>query len=252
MSVSDDSVQAFYRRLQEWAGDRMLVDKSATYSMSPQALARAEQSCQDCLYIHLIRHPVGTIRSFEQARLDRVLKFQRQHQYTVRQYAELLWIVSHRNILEFLSTVPQQRQLRIRFEDLVQNPQPALERSCDFLKIDFDPSMLEPYRQQKRKMTDGINAQSVGMTDARFHQHSGIDAEVADAWKHGFDTDFLSEEAWRLAGLFGYASLSKESDIATENNRSAVLQPGASEVDQLSDAEVDRRLQAMLAARRTS
>ena len=112
--------------------------------------------------------------------------------------------------------------------------------------------MLEPYRQQKHKMTDGVNAQSVGMTDARFHQHAGIDAEVADAWKHGFDKDFLSEEAWRLADLFDYASLCNDSDIATENNRPAVLQPGANEVDQLSDTEVDRRLQAMLAARRTS
>ena len=101
-------------------------------------------------------------------------------------------------------------------------------------------------------MTDGINAQSVGMTDARFHQHARIDAEVADAWKHGFDKDFLSPEAWRLAGLFGYAPLSRDPDIAAENNRSVVLQSGANEVDQLSDAEVDRRLQAMLAATRTS
>ena len=250
--IRDDSVQAFYRRLQEWAGDRMLVDKSATYSMSPQALARAERSCEDNLYIHLVRHPIGTIRSFEEARLDRVLKFQVQHQYTARQFAELLWIVSHQNILDFLSRVPKQRQLQIRFEDLVQNPQPAIESICDLLSIDFEPLMLEPYRQQEHRMTDGINALSVGMTDPRFHQHSGIDAGVANAWKQDIDTDFLSEEAWCLADLFGYERLLKDSDIATDNSQPAVLRPGTDEVDQLSDEEVDRRLQAMLAARRTS
>ena len=248
----DESVPVFHRLLLEWVGDRMLVDKSATYSMSPQALLRAERSCEDNLYIHLVRHPIGTIRSFEEARLDRVLKFQGQHQYTVRQYAELLWIVSHQNILEFLSKVPKQRQLQIRFEDLVRNPQAAIESICDLLNIDFEPLMLEPYRQQEHRMTDGINARSVGMTDAKFHQHSGIEAGIADAWKQDIDTDFLSEEAWRLAGLFGYERLLKDSDIAPDNGQPAVLRPGADEVDQLSDEEVDRRLQAMLAARRTS
>ena len=101
-------------------------------------------------------------------------------------------------------------------------------------------------------MTDGINAHSVGMTDAKFHQHNGIDAGVADAWKHGFDKYLLSEEAWQLAGLLGYEHLVKESDGAIADSQLAVPQPGANEVDRLSDEEVDRRLQAMLSARSTS
>ncbi len=246
----DESVQAFHSLLLEWIGDRMLVDKSATYPMSPQTLARAEQSGDGNLYIHLVRHPLGTICSFEEARLDRVLKFQDRHRYSARQFAELLWIICHQNILDFLSGVAPQRQLQIRFEDLVRNPRPVIENICNLLGISFDPLLLDPYRQQERRMTDGINALSVGMTDAKFHQYSGINAAAADAWRRIVDTDFLSAEAWRLAALFGYERLLEGPAAITAGGQSVPTLPAADELSRLTDEEIDRRLQVMLAAQR--
>jgi len=199
-----DSVQSFYRLLQVWIDGRLLVDKSTTYALSSEVLRRAEDGFEDNVYIHLVRHPYGTMRSFEEARLDRVLTFDDARDYPVRQFAELVWILSHQNILGFLSEVPAQRQLCVHFEDLVREPRLVIERICDVLGVDFDPLMVEPYQQQAHRMTDGITAQSVGMSDPKFHFHKKIDPAVADRWRTFYKEDFLSEQAWQLAEILGY------------------------------------------------
>lgn len=199
-----DSVQSFYRLLQEWIGDRLLVDKSTTYALSSEVLQRAEDGFEDNVYIHLVRHPYGTMRSFEEARLDRVLTFDDARDYPVRQFAELVWILSHQNILGFLSGVPAHRQLRVHFEDLVREPRVVIERICGVLGVDFDPLMVEPYQQQAQRMTDGITAQSAGMSDPKFHSHKKIDPEIADRWRGFYKEDFLSGHAWQLAEKLDY------------------------------------------------
>lgn len=199
-----DSVQSFYRLLEEWIGDRLLVDKSTTYALSSEVLQRAEEGFEDNVYIHLVRHPYGTMRSFEEARLDRVLTFDDARDYTARQFAELVWMLSHQNILGFLSGVPAHRQLRVYFEDLVREPRSVIERICGVLGVDFDPLMVEPYQQQAHRMTDGITAQSAGMSDPKFHSHRKIDSEIANRWREFYKDDFLSGHAWQLAEELGY------------------------------------------------
>ncbi|MBP1689122.1 MAG: hypothetical protein H6Q33_5265, partial [Deltaproteobacteria bacterium] len=211
----DDSTLAFYRLLQQWIGDKLLVDKSATYSLAPETLNHAEERFEDNVYIHLVRHPYGTIRSFEEARLDRVLRFQGEDRYSVRQFAELTWIVSHQNILNFLSRVPAHRQIRVHFEDLVRDTRPIVEAICERLKVEFDPRILDPYQDQERRMTDSVNELSVGMTDPKFHAHQEISPEVADRWEAFYTEDFLSDTARELAEEMGYerrVSVSVSSD----------------------------------------
>ena len=200
----DESTQAIYGLLQQSLGDRLLVDKSATYSLAPEILQRAEERFEGSVYIHLVRHPYGTVRSFEEARLDRILRLEDEDHYSVRQFAELTWIVSHQNILRFLSGVPAHRQIRIRFEDLVRDTRSTVEPLCERLGVEFDPLLLDPYRDQERRMTDSVNALSVGMTDPKFHAHSEISADVADRWQAYYSEDFLSETARELAEELGY------------------------------------------------
>lgn len=213
-----DSVQSFYRLLQDWIGDRLLVDKSTTYALSSEVLQRAEEGFEDNVYIHLVRHPYGMMRSFEEARLDRVLTFDDTRDYPVRQFAELVWILSHQNILGFLSGVPAHRQLRVHFEDMVREPRPVIERICGMLGVDFDPLMVEPYQQQAHRMTDGLTAQSAGMSDPKFHSHKKIDPGIADRWRGFYKEDFLSGHAWQLAEELGYPR--------TFSNPEPAAQPG--------------------------
>ncbi|MCK5056815.1 MAG: SDR family NAD(P)-dependent oxidoreductase, partial [Candidatus Aminicenantes bacterium] len=60
----------FYHTLQDWLGDRILVDKTPNYSLHPEVLERTEADFENPLYIHLLRHPYGMIRSFDEAKID--------------------------------------------------------------------------------------------------------------------------------------------------------------------------------------
>jgi amino acid adenylation domain-containing protein len=193
-----------YGRLQQWLGDRVLVDKTPTYAFDPGVLARAEEDFEGARYVHLVRHPYGVVRSFEEAKLDQIF-FARPHPFTRRRLAELLWLVSHENILGFLASVPPERWTTVRFEDLVADPEGELRRLCEWLEVAYHPAMADPYADRRSRMTDGLHAESRMIGDVKFHQHRGVDPEVAWRWREAYGEDFLGEPSWKLAERLGYA-----------------------------------------------
>ncbi|HYO14364.1 MAG TPA: amino acid adenylation domain-containing protein, partial [Thermoanaerobaculia bacterium] len=195
----------FYRLLQEWLGGRRLVDKTPSYSLNPSVLERAEQGFADPLYLHLVRHPYGMIASFEEAKLDQIF-FRHEHRFSRRELAELIWLVSHRNILGFLAGVPPHRQLAVRFEDLVRDPAHEMGRICGLLGLELHPDMLLPYKDERSRMTDGLHAESRMLGDVKFHRHRGIEAGVAERWRDVYAEDFLGDAARDLAERLGYES----------------------------------------------
>jgi amino acid adenylation domain-containing protein len=197
------SVKGFYRLMQEWIGDRRLVDKTPSYALDLATLRRAEEDFAEPVYIHLLRHPYGMIQSFEEAKLDQVF-FRYPHLFSTRELAELIWVVSQQNILKFLEGIPARRQCRLAFEDLVGQPKAALEGVCRFLGLDFDPEMVQPYRNKKSKMTDGIHPLSKMLGDVKFHKHEAIDARIANRWARQQTEDFLGDVTRELAASLGY------------------------------------------------
>ena len=247
------STMAFYARLQDWIGDRVLVDKSASYCLHANALQAAEDGFANAVYLHLVRHPCATIRSFEKARTDLLLPYQLE--FATRATAEALWVLGHRNILRFLSAVPAERQSRIGFEDLLRDPRRAMERVCAVLRIEFDPDMLKPYEDPRRRMTDGIHRLSTGLTDPRFQQHTGIEPAVADEWRSEMDPDGLRDPARRLARALGYTDVPEpaEPEVPVSQRPATGIGEGQSSasallrrLDELSDEEV----RTLLAQRR--
>ncbi|HEY0604990.1 MAG TPA: non-ribosomal peptide synthase/polyketide synthase, partial [Herpetosiphonaceae bacterium] len=198
------TVQEFYGLVQSWLGERLLVDKTPSYTLDPAILQRMEADFEQPLYIHLLRHPYGMIRSFEDARLDQVF-FRHPHAFPTRTLAELIWNVSQQNIREFLTAIPAERQYRLRFEDLTAQPEALLHDLCRFLGLDFHPEMAQPYQDKQQRMTDGIHAMSKMLGDVKFHQHTGIDASVSDRWKQHYHQDFLGDLTWQLAESLSYA-----------------------------------------------
>ena len=195
------SVQEFYARLQSWIGDRLLVDKTPTYPLDPAILRRAEEDFDGALYIHLVRHPYSSIYSFIEAKLDQVF-FRHPHTFSRRELAELVWIISHQNILDFLSGVPAERQIRVHFEELVTDPEAVTRRLCAFLKIEFDPALVRPYEGER--MTDGVRPGAPMVGDFKFYLRKDIDANAADRWKKFHTVDFLSDVGRALAASLGY------------------------------------------------
>jgi amino acid adenylation domain-containing protein len=193
----DLPVAELYARLDEWAGGRLLVDKTPSYVLDRATLARAEELFEGALYVHLVRHPRATVDSYVEARMDRVYV---DFPFGPEEQAELLWLLGHRNALEHLATVPAERQHRLLFEDLVRDPLGAMEGMSRFLGLDFEPAMLDPY--EGRRMTDGLHAGTRMMGDPKFHQHRGIDAAVADRWRESVGA--LTPESRELAARLGY------------------------------------------------
>ncbi|HEX5604059.1 MAG TPA: amino acid adenylation domain-containing protein, partial [Pyrinomonadaceae bacterium] len=171
------SVQDFYFRLHAWSGGRMLVDKTPVYALEPDTLNCAEEYFEHPLYIHLLRHPAAMINSFAEARLDEVF-FRHEHNCSTRELAELIWISSHQNIVNFLREIPSRRQHQIRFEELVKEPRAVMERLTRWLGVEFQEEMVQPYHESKKRMTDGIHDVSRMHGDMKFMTHSGIDASV--------------------------------------------------------------------------
>ncbi|MEQ8464527.1 amino acid adenylation domain-containing protein [Coleofasciculus sp. E1-EBD-02] len=201
------TTKQFYQLLQQWLDDdQILVDKTPSYSIDVETLKRAEINFQNPLYIHLVRHPYATMRSYKAAKVDQIFPY--QHPFKPRELAELVWLISHQNILEFLQQVPQHRQYQVKFEDLVKQPQTTVAGICQFLGVEFHPDMLHPYKEKKQRMTDGIYAQSRMLGDVKFHAYQGINPNTADSWQQYYTTDFLGDITWQLAQSLGYVRTS--------------------------------------------
>jgi amino acid adenylation domain-containing protein len=199
----DLSVKQFYRLMQDWIGPKTLVEKTPSYTLNLQALKRAEANFDNPLYIYLLRHPYGMINSFEEARTDEVF-FRHDHPFTRRELAEMIWLICHQNILEFLKAIPANRQHRVMYEDLVKHPRPTVEAICDFIGQDFHTDMLEPYQDNHVRMTDSIHPLSKMLGDVKFHKHTKIDAGGADRWREQITVDFLGDISWDIAESLGY------------------------------------------------
>jgi len=206
------SVKEFYQHLQDWMGERILIDKSPTYPFDLNILKRAEEDFNESKYIHLLRHPYAMIYSFIEAKLDKNF-FRYPHQFTRRELAELIYVISHQNINTFLKNIPAERQYKLKFEDLVNDPFKEMSHLTSFLNIKFDSEMLKPYKGNK--MTDGITTNSQMVGDFKFYLRKNIDTGVADRWREHHDQDFLGDAGWDLAEQFGYAI---EREIAQEKD----------------------------------
>src|SRR5205814_395381 len=110
--------------------------------------------------------------------------FTAEHPFTARQLAELVWLISQRNILTFLEGVPEHRKHRVYFEDLVSDPAQVMEGVARFLGLEFDPLMADPYKEGERsRMTDPARANGRMLGDVKFHTHRGVDARAAERVK---------------------------------------------------------------------
>ena len=196
-------VAQFYRELQQLAGTRQLVDKTPSYALNPQTLQRAEALFEEPLYIHLQRHPCGMIRSFEKASLEQIF-FRYEHDFGTEELAELIWLHSHTTIRDFLDTVPAERQIDVSFEALTAEPEAQAHRLCQWLGISFHEAMLQPYADRSQRMTDGLHQVSRMIGDTRFHEHDGIEADVAERWRQNYREADLGEPTQALAKQLGY------------------------------------------------
>jgi hypothetical protein len=160
-----------------------------------RCLDRAENWFRSPRYIHLVRHPLAVIRSWKSFRLDHVLPG------PPRETAEMMWLLCHETILQFLASIEPERHCRVAYEDLVRHPRVEMEKISATLGVDFHPAMLTPYVGSR--MTDGVSGIISG--DRKFSQYSSIDASLADASTRLQGDPILDPETVAIAKRLGYS-----------------------------------------------
>ncbi len=193
----------FYYQLQQWANPKTIVDKTPAYALDSQSLQKIVQDFERPLFIHLTRHPLSTVNSFEKYHMEQVL-YLKDHPYNSKELGELIWQESHRNISNFLKNIPQVQQVRLSYEDLVAQPELTIQALCTQLGLSFHPNLLKPYENITAKSIDGIHEDSRSMSDSNLLKFNRIQARKAEEWKAILKTDFLTSSSWQLADQLGY------------------------------------------------
>ncbi len=179
MEKNNLTTQQAYAKIQGWIKGRIIVDKTTTYATDLNILKRGEAFFEDAFYIQITRHPAAMIQSYIDSNLDQV--FGSDLPFTIREKAELFWLINNSNIERFFLTIPDERKFVVQYEDLVTKPEEVMRRFCTKAGIPFDEDMLKPY--EGNKMRDGVVKESRMVGDPRFNSHKGIDKDSAHKWQ---------------------------------------------------------------------
>ena len=204
----DKTIQEVYATLQREAAPRLLVDKSPTYTGNPDTLLRAEDLFDGAKYIYLFRHPYSVIESYVRNRTGKMFNFGHVDPYLL---AEEVWASHNEHVLDFLKNVDPERQYRVRYEEMVKDPDEVMRGLCNFLGVDWDDGILNPYGEGR--MTDGVHKTSRAIGDPNFMKHDRIDPALADVWRNIQLPRSLGEYALRVASELNY-DLPNESEPA--------------------------------------
>lgn len=196
--------------LQAAVAPRLLVEKTPFNAVHPETLRAMADLFPDARYIHLTRHPYGMIRSFEKAHMEQ-LWWPRLTgpggpalSFAPRQLAELLWTRIAETTVAFLRDIPAERQIHLRYETLVAEPEVQMQRLCAWLDLAYDAAMCAPQGHGRQRMTDGLHAGSRMIGDPQFHRHSGVTQASASLWRAEFSADFLAPRTLAVAAGLGH------------------------------------------------
>lgn len=138
--------------IRNWAAPRAVVEKSPMFVFIDGALDRIADACPDARFLHLTRHPRGTMESNYETR-------QKQEMATGKvglgrsddgdsMTPHKMWLAPHVRVLEFMETLPPDNCMTLRGESFMADPQRYLPQICEWLGISTAPKdvarMLKP------------------------------------------------------------------------------------------------------------
>lgn len=125
------------------------VEKSPLTVGSAQALSTCMRAYPNARYLHLVRHPVSTLRSM--LSLYDTFLFPPQMTYQERVRRCLLdWYACHLRIVQALRGLPEWQWMRVRAEDLIGRPRGWLPHVLCWLGLDHDEAIIGRMIQTER------------------------------------------------------------------------------------------------------
>jgi len=145
-----------FKELVEFASPRRTVEKSPLHVYNAESMERIHAAFPDAYYLHITRHPRGTCESIYALRnstnegvqklvkansklADRMRKIKSDEELT----AENMWFDPHLKILEFLEEIPAERQMRLRGEDFLSEPDRYLRVVATWLGVSTENDAIE-------------------------------------------------------------------------------------------------------------
>ena len=158
----DYSIKEVYQELCTKVAPLRIIDKSPDYSLDIQTLERINRAFPEAHYLHLVRHPrsqgeslmklVAQVRS-QKTHQTSLLRANRSFspilmnsiantgQPTTIDFQYLLYRMQQK-IREFLKTIPPERQMFLRGEDILNNPPVYFETICNWLGLSWNEAAL--------------------------------------------------------------------------------------------------------------
>jgi sulfotransferase family protein len=140
-----------YWNLCERVAPLRIVDKSPAYCSKRSNLDRIGRAFPNALYLHLIRHPRSQGESVLKVAEGAIAVLADSIDYSTEPPTvdpQIAWYRIQKNILGFLERIPEKRQMRLRGEDLLNEPRRRLMEICRWLQIsdaeDAVGAMLRP------------------------------------------------------------------------------------------------------------
>ena len=145
MDRVDWSTGRMFNHLLNTVHPRIGIDKSPRTALSTLALSRAMEFCPGSMFLHLTRHPVATLRSMARRRPPAQIPDAEFARFAVQ-----LWCSVQQTIMTAAEVGPASRFLRVRGEDLLNNPAAELFGIAHWLGIRDDPAALEEMLHPER------------------------------------------------------------------------------------------------------
>jgi len=173
-----------------------IIDKSPAYSKNLTVLNRIHQTFPQAHYLYLIRHPKDQGKSMMKApQAVATLMAADSLDYSTEPPTidpQFAWHKRQSKILEFLSAVPEKQQMRLRGEELCNNPRLYLQQICHWLNFSWNEAI---YEQMLR--TEASSYACMGPYNAQWGNNPGFQKSPAFRYRPIAPSTLEGKLPWR-------------------------------------------------------
>jgi len=196
----DWDIPRVFDHLQAAVGDRRLVEKGPLVTFNAKHLARMQRMFPDAQYLHLVRHPRSSGLSLLGLRDSQSTSRDADGMARSIFDPEQIWCMSNGNAARFADTLPPDRIMRVKGEEVMASPTETLARICDWLGIDAGPRAIEAMLRPEASpyARPGPDSAPLG-NDPNFLNRPTLDRDRMEAVA---EPDLVSEVDWRPGDFF--------------------------------------------------
>ncbi len=173
-----------------------IVDKSPAYAENPEVMLRIREAFPEAHYLYLSRHPKDHGKSVLRSPQGIASLLNSDSlDYSVDPPSidpQFAWYRTQKNILAFLETIPPERQMRLRGEDLLSQPRQYLEEICQWLDLNWSDEIYEVMLR-----TQESSFACMGPFGAQWGNHPGFQKSPAFRYRQVVPSKNEGALAWR-------------------------------------------------------